>query len=229
MDALRTLKGIRILVVEDDRSISRLLQLELTHRGMVVDVAPDGMTGHDLAAQDRHDIILLDILLPGMDGEHLLARIRRDGVRTPVIMLTARDADRDKIRNLEAGADDYLTKPFNIDELVARMRAVLRRVAPPHHLAVADLVIDPESREVRRDGQAVDLTAREFDLLHYLARNQRTVLTRAQILDEVWSERPDVDPNVIDVYIGYLRKKIDRPGLPRLIRTVRGVGFSLRE
>lgn len=220
---------VRLLVVEDDRAISRLLQLELTHRGMRVDIVPDGITGYDLALQRRHDAILLDIMMPGMDGERLLAKIRREGIRTPVIMVTARDADRDKIRNLETGADDYLTKPFNVDELVARIRAVLRRVAPPEHLAVADLQIDLDSREVRRDGQPIDLTAREFDLLVYLARNGRTVLTRAQILDAVWSERPDVDPNVIDVYIGYLRKKIDIPGLPRLIHTVRGVGFSIRE
>ena len=219
----------RLLVVEDDKAISRLLQLELTHRGMHVDVAPDGTTGYDLAVQERHDVILLDILMPGMDGERLLTKIRREGVRTPVIMLTALDADRDKIRNLETGADDYLTKPFNIDELVARIRAILRRVAPPEQLVIADLRIDLESRDVRRDGQPIDLTAREFDLLLYLARNPRTVLTRAQILDEVWSERPDVDPNIIDVYIGYLRKKIDTPGLPRLIQTVRGVGFSIRE
>lgn len=220
---------VRLLVVEDDKAISRLLQLELAHRGMTVDVASDGMAGLDLARANRHDIILLDILLPGIDGERLLATIRREGIRTPVIMLTARDADRDKIRNLETGADDYLTKPFNIDELVARMRAVLRRVAPPAHVVLADLAIDLDAREVRRGDQPIDLTVREFDLLSYLARNARTVLTRAQILDAVWSERPDVDPNVLDVYIGYLRKKIDRRGRPRLIQTVRGVGFTIRD
>jgi DNA-binding response OmpR family regulator len=220
---------VRLLVVEDDKAISRLLQLELTHRGMQVDVAPDGTTGYELAAQQRHDVILLDILMPGMDGERLLAKIRREGIRTPVIMVTARDADRDKVRNLETGADDYLTKPFNIDELVARIRAILRRTQPPEQVTIADLRIDIDTREVRRNGRPIDLTAREFDLLLYLARNGRTVLTRAQILDAVWSERPDVDPNVIDVYIGYLRKKIDAPGLPRLIHTVRGVGFSIRE
>lgn len=220
---------VRLLVVEDDKAISRLLQLELAHRGMTVDVASDGMAGLDLARANRHDIILLDILLPGIDGERLLATIRREGIRTPVIMLTARDADRDKIRNLETGADDYLTKPFNIDELVARMRAVLRRVALPAQVMIADLAIDLDACEVRRGDQPIDLTAREFDLLSYLARNARTVLTRAQILDAVWSERPDVDPNVLDVYIGYLRKKIDRPGRPRLIQTVRGVGFTIRD
>jgi DNA-binding response OmpR family regulator len=220
---------IRVLLVEDDRSISRLLELELTHRGMQVEVAPDGLSGHERASQDRHDIIVLDILLPGMDGERLLAKIRGNGTRTPVIMLTAMDADRDKVRNLETGADDYLTKPFNIDELVARIRAILRRVEPPSQLTIADLVIDLETHDVARGGDPIELTAKEFELLAYLARNARTVLTRAQILDHVWSERPDVEPNVIDVYIGYLRRKIDRPGSARLIRTIRGVGFSLRE
>lgn len=196
---------------------------------MQVEVAADGIAGHDLASEDRHDIIVLDILLPGLDGERLLLKLRRDGSQTPVIMLTARDADRDKVRNLETGADDYLTKPFNIDELIARIRAILRRVETPSQLTIADLVIDPETHEVSRGGERIDLTAKEFELLAYLARNARTVLTRAQILDHVWSERPDVEPNVIDVYIGYLRKKIDRPGSARLIRTIRGVGFSLRE
>lgn len=222
-------QSIRALVVEDDPSISRLLQLELTHRGFHVDVARNGTDGYDTASQRRHDVILLDILLPGMDGERMLATLRRDGVRTPVIMLTARDADRDKIRNLEVGADDYLTKPFNVEELVARIRAVLRRADPARVIMVGELVIDLDAREVRRGERTIDLTAREFDLLAYLARNVRTVLSRAQILDHVWSERPDVEPNVIDVYIGYLRKKIDGPGEPRLIQTVRGVGFSLRE
>jgi len=196
---------------------------------MRVDVAPDGLSGHERATRERYDIIVLDILLPGMDGERVLAKLRRDGSRTPVIMLTAMDADRDKVRNLETGADDYLTKPFNIDELVARIRAILRRVDPPTHLTVGDLVIDLETREVTRGGREIELTGREFDLLAYLASNARTVLSRAQILDHVWSERPDVEPNGIDVYIGYLRRKIDCPGSAGLIRTIRGVGFSLRE
>jgi DNA-binding response OmpR family regulator len=221
--------GLRVLVVEDDPSISRLLELELRHRGMEVHVAADGQTGLTLAGQHRHDVILLDILLPVMDGERVLYKLRQDGIRTPVIMLTARDSDRDKIRNLDVGADDYLTKPFNVDELVARMRAVLRRVQPDTVLRIADLDINLSTREVYRDSDPVDLTAREYDLLVLMAQNARQVLTRSRILERVWSENPDVDPNVLDVYIGYLRRKIDRPGLPRLIRTVRGVGYALRE
>jgi DNA-binding response OmpR family regulator len=223
------LSGLRALVVEDDPSIARLLELELRHRGMRVQVAADGSAGLAEAEQHRHDVILLDILLPVLDGERLLAKLRRQGVQTPVIMLTARDGDRDKIRNLEAGADDYLTKPFNIDELIARIRAVLRRVQPEPVLRVAGLEVNLATREAHRDGVAIELTAREFDLLALLASNARQVLPRGRILERVWEDRPDVDPNVLDVYIGYLRRKIDRPGLPRLIQTVRGVGYTLRE
>jgi DNA-binding response OmpR family regulator len=223
------LSGLRALVVEDDPSIARLLELELRHRGMRVQVAADGSAGLAEAEQHRHDVILLDILLPVLDGERLLAKLRRQGVQTPVIMLTARDGDRDKIRNLEVGADDYLTKPFNIDELIARIRAVLRRVQPEPVLRVAGLEVNLATREAHRDGVAIELTAREFDLLALLASNARQVLPRGRILERVWEDRPDVDPNVLDVYIGYLRRKIDRPGLPRLIQTVRGVGYTLRE
>jgi DNA-binding response OmpR family regulator len=183
----------------------------------------------EAAGQRRHDVILLDILLPGMDGERILYRMRQQGISTPVIMLTARDGDRDKIRNLDVGADDYLTKPFNVDELVSRMRAVLRRTAADTLLRIADLEINLDTREVRRGDRVIDLTAREYDLLGLLARYPRTVLSRPQILDRVWEDRPDVDPNVLDVYIGYLRRKIDLPGETRLIHTVRGVGFTLRE
>jgi DNA-binding response OmpR family regulator len=164
-----------------------------------------------------------------MDGERMLYRMRRQGIQTPVIMLTACDSDRDKIRNLDVGADDYLTKPFNVDELVSRMRAVLRRIRSDTLLRIADLEINLDTREVRRGDRAIDLTAREYDLLALLSRNARTVLSRPQILDLVWEDRPDVDPNVLDVYIGYLRTKIDLPGEVRLIHTVRGVGFTLRD
>jgi DNA-binding response OmpR family regulator len=229
MQRLGLRPGTRVLVVEDDPSISRLLQLELGHRGLDVRPVADGLAALGAIDDFQPHAIVLDILLPGMDGEHILQRLRRDGNRTPVIMLTARDRASDKVRNLDTGADDYLTKPFDIDELLARIRAVLRRVEPDDSIRVADLEIDLAARLVRRGGRTIELTAREFDLLAYLATNARHVLPRSSILDSVWREHPEVDPNVVDVYIGYLRRKLDGDGAPRLIHTVRGVGFSLRE
>jgi DNA-binding response OmpR family regulator len=217
----------RILVIEDDPSISRLLQLELEHRGFVVSTEANGARALDAIDKIRPDVVILDILLPGMDGERILATLRRSGASTPVIMLTARDASRDKIRNLNTGADDYLTKPFEIDELVARIGAVLRRVKPATVIRVGDLEIDADAVTVRRGGSLIELTAREFDLLLVLARNANHVLSRDVLLDRVWDGDPD--PNVVDVYIGYLRRKIDGEGRTPLIRTVRGVGFTLRE
>jgi DNA-binding response OmpR family regulator len=217
----------RILVIEDDPSISRLLQLELEHRGFVVSTEANGGRALDAIEQIRPDVVILDILLPGMDGERILANLRRSGANTPVIMLTARDASRDKIRNLNTGADDYLTKPFEIDELVARIGAVLRRVKPATVIRLGDLEIDADAVTVRRGGSLIELTAREFDLLLVLARNANHVLSRDVLLDRIWDGDPD--PNVVDVYIGYLRRKIDGEGRTPLIRTVRGVGFTLRE
>jgi DNA-binding response OmpR family regulator len=217
----------RILVIEDDPSISRLLQLELEHRGFVVFTEANGARALNAIEQIRPDVVILDILLPGMDGERILATLRRSGASTPVIMLTARDASRDKIRNLNTGADDYLTKPFEIDELVARIGAVLRRVKPAAVIRVGDLEIDADAVTVRRGGSLIELTAREFELLLVLARNANHVLSRDVLLDRVWDGDPD--PNVVDVYIGYLRRKIDGEGRTPLIRTVRGVGFTLRE
>lgn len=228
--ALSVLKpGTKILVVEDDPSISRLLQLELEHRGLVVELVADGMVALDVVEAVRPQAIVLDILLPGVDGEKILERLRRQGIRTPVIMLTARDRPHDKIRNLDTGADDYLTKPFDIDELLARLRAVLRRVEPEEILRVTDLEINTTTREVRRGDRVIDLTMREYELLEYLGRNARHVLSRDTLLKYIWRELPEADPNVVDVYIGYLRKKLDQAGAPRLIQTVRGVGFTLRE
>jgi DNA-binding response OmpR family regulator len=223
------LRDLRVLVIEDDRVIARLLEIELTHRGMAVQVCHNGLDGIARAEQRRHDVILLDIMLPGMDGERILAKLRRAGIHTPVIMLTARDADRDKIRNLDTGADDYLTKPFNIDELLARMRAVLRRTGSDPVLRAGSLEVNTGTREVFRGDRAIDLTAREFDLLALLAHNARAVVPRSRILERVWGDRPDIDPNVLDVYIGYLRRKLEAPGEPRLIHTVRGVGYALRD
>ena len=219
----------RILVVEDDQSFARLLELELRHRKFAVRVVGDGRVALDAVEEFAPQAIILDILLPGMDGERTLRELRRRGIGVPVLFLTARDGQRDKVRSLDLGADDYLTKPFDIEELLARLRAVLRRAMPEETLRIGDLVIETATREVRRGGARIDLTAREFDLLEYLARNARRVLTRDLLLDRVWRATPDADPNVVDVYIGYLRKKIDLPDLPRLIKTVRGVGFTLRE
>lgn len=217
----------RVLVIEDDRSISRLLQLELEHRGMMVRCEKDGIAGLQAVKAFAPDIILLDILLPGMDGEHILFKLREEGNRTPVIMLTARDRPIDKVRNLDVGADDYLTKPFDIDELLARMRSVLRRIPATETMRVDEL--DRATRIVRRGERTIDLTAREFELVDLLMTNARRVLPRDVILDRIWGYDADVDPNVLDVYIGYLRKKIEVPDLPRLIHTIRGVGFTMRE
>lgn len=221
--------GTRILLVEDDPSISRLLQLELEHRGLDVRIVPDGLAVLSATAEFAPQVIVLDVLLPGMDGERVLRQIRQRGIGTPVVMLTARDGPRDKVRSLDGGADDYLTKPFDVEELLARLRAVLRRVEPDEVQRVGDLEVNTTTRQVLRGARRIDLTAREYDLLEYLARNARRVLSRDLILDRVWRETPEADPNVVDVYIGYLRKKIDLPGEPRLIQTVRGVGFTLRD
>ena len=221
--------GTRILLIEDDRSISRLLKLELEHRGLAVQTIFDGAAALPAIKAFAPQAIVLDILLPGMDGERVLRHLRSRGISTPVVMLTARDAARDKVRTLDLGADDYLTKPFDIEELLARLRAVLRRVDPDETLRIADLAIDTAAREVRRGNRRIELTTREYELLELLARNTRRVLPRETILDRIWHESPDVDPNVLDVYIGYLRRKIERPDQPRLIQTVRGVGFTLRD
>ena len=220
-------RGTRILVVEDDSSISRLLQLELEHRGIDVRVEANGLSALAALESFRPDAVVLDILLPGMDGEHVLNRIRGEGCHLPVIMLTAWDAARDKIRTLNTGADDYLTKPFDVEELIARLGAIMRRVEPAEVLRVGDLELDADAVTVRRGGAFVQLTAREFELLHFLALNAGRVLSRDMILDRVWNSG-EVDPNVVDVYIGYLRRKIDSEGRTPMIRTVRSVGFTLR-
>jgi len=217
-----------VLLVEDDRSIWRLLQLELEHRGMDVRVVTDGNAALPAVVEHDPQIIVLDILLPGINGEQVLRQLRASAIGTPVIMLTARDSARDKVRALDGGADDYLTKPFDISELLARMRAVLRRYETDEVLRIDDLTINTATREIRRGDADIELTAREYDLLMYLAQNAGRVLTRDMILDHVWRDALDVDPNVVNVYIGYLRRKIDRQSERNLIRTVRGVGFSLR-
>jgi DNA-binding response OmpR family regulator len=221
--------GTRILLVEDDRAISRLLQLELEHRGYTVQCVYDGPSAMPAVETFGPDVIVLDILLPGMDGERVLQQVRGSGLATPIVMLTARDLARDKIRNLDGGADDYLTKPFDTDELLARLRAVLRRVEPEEVVRIGDLAVNLGTRQAWRGNREIALTTREFDLLAFMAQNARQALPRDLLLDRVWGHALDADPNVVDVYIGYLRRKIDPPGEPRLIQTIRGVGFTLRE
>jgi DNA-binding response OmpR family regulator len=222
--------GTRILIVEDDSSIARLVQLELEHRGLRVRCAYDGPSGLEAVADFDPSAIVLDIMLPGMDGVGVLKRLRQKGNGVPVIMLTARDTAADKVHSLDLGADDYLTKPFDTEELMARLRALLRRVEGDEVLRVADLEIDTATREVRRGERKVEnLTAREYELLEFIARNPRRVLSRDLLLSRVWDQEYGIETNVVDVYVGYLRKKLDTPGEVRLIQTVRGVGYSLRE
>ncbi len=219
----------RILVVEDDPNIAELLQLQLQHRNLKVRCEYDGPSGLKAAAEFDPEVIILDIMLPGMDGVGVLKELRRRGNRTPVIMLTARNAPMDKVHSLDRGADDYLSKPFSMEELAARIRALLRRVQGDEVLRVGNLEINTATREVRRGARKVDLTVREYDLLEFMARNPRRVLPRDLLLSRVWNQESGVETNKVDVYITYLRKKIDVPGEPKLIRTVRGVGYALRE
>ena len=218
-----------ILVVEDDRSIARLVQLELEHRNFVVRCAYDGPSGLGAVSEFKPAAIVLDIMLPGLDGVGVLKELRAAGNRVPVIMLTARGAPLDKVHSLDRGADDYLTKPFNVEELMARLRALLRRAGEDEVIRVADLEIDTATREVRRGAREIDLTAREYELLEYMARHPRRVLSRDLLLARVWQLECGIGTNVVDVYIGYLRKKVDAPGEIRLIKTVRGAGYALKE
>jgi DNA-binding response OmpR family regulator len=222
--------GTRILIVEDDRSVARLIQLELEHRGFVVRCAHDGPSGLEAALEFEPSAIILDIMLPGTHGVGVLKKLRQRDNRVPVIMLTARDTSADKVHSLDMGADDYLTKPFDTEELMARLRALLRRAEGDEVLRVADLEINTATREVKRGERKVEeLTAREYELLEFMARNPRRVLSRDLLLSRVWEQEYGVETNVVDVYVGYLRKKIDAPGDTRLIQTIRGVGYALRE
>lgn len=226
----------RILVVEDEARIARLLELELEHEGYQVSKIMDGMEALEAYRTGQWDLILLDVMLPGMSGMDLLRRIRADDTNTPIILLTARDAVEDKVSGLDLGANDYMTKPFQIEELLARIRAALRLRSANHSqtsddnwLGAGDLKLNEVTREVIRGEKAIELTPREFDLLVYLLKHKKQVLNREQILEAVWGFDYYGDTNVVDVYVRYIRKKMDYGYETALIHTVRGVGYVLKE
>jgi two-component system, OmpR family, response regulator len=222
---------VRVLVVEDEVKMAGLLQRGLREEGYAVDVASDAREALWLAAENPYDGIVLDVMLPDMDGFEVCRKLREAGRWSPVLMLTARDAVPDRVAGLDAGADDYLTKPFSFAELLARLRAVVRRGAPerPSVLRVGDLTLDPATRRVARGDAPIALTAREFALLEYLMRHRGEVQSRTRLIEHVWDFAFDGDSNVVDVYVRYLREKVDRPFGRDSIETVRGAGYRLRE
>jgi DNA-binding response OmpR family regulator len=218
-----------ILVVEDEHAVARGLQYALQQEGYEVTLARSGEEGLESATREAPDLILLDVRLPGMDGFEVLRRLRAAGTKSPVLMLTARDEEVDKVIGLELGADDYLTKPFSFVVLLARLRAMLRRGAEPRpaSLSAGDLVLDPAARTVHRGDEAIELTPREFSLLEYLMRHAGQAVPKAEILHHVWDSHYAGDANVVEVYVGYLRRKIDTPFERHAVRTVRGAGYRL--
>jgi DNA-binding response OmpR family regulator len=223
--------GTHILMVEDEVKLAQFVQLELTYEGYDVRVANDGLSGLMAARDQTPDLIILDWMMPGLSGLEVCRRLRQTGCQTPVILLTAKDEVSDRVEGLDAGADDYVVKPFSIEELLARVRAHLRRHDPQEAemLVFSDLTLDRKSRQVTRGPRSIELTAKEFDLLNYLMTNPRQVLTRDRILEEVWGYDFMGDSNIIEVYVRYLRLKLEAGGESRLIQTVRGVGYVLRE
>ncbi|OWY70800.1 DNA-binding response regulator [cyanobacterium TDX16] len=221
---------MRALVVEDEPGVATFIEGCLRESSIAVDVAADGQTGFQLGTENPYDIIVLDLMLPIRDGFSVVRGLRAEGVQTPVICLTARDAVDDRVRGLDCGADDYLVKPFSPAELLARIRALVRRTSavPTNPIRVGDLVVDVVARHVERAGRRIDLSSKEFALLEYLARNTGHVLTRYMILEKVWDMNQDPLTNVVDVQMTRLRKKIDHGFETPLIHTIRGVGFVLR-
>ena len=223
--------SIQIVIVEDEEKLARFIEMELGYEGYEVSVANDGLTGLTTIRDKDPDLIILDWMMPGMTGVEVCRRLRTTGVKTPVILLTAKDEVSDRVTGLDAGADDYLVKPFSIEELLARVRAHLRRTQEDdtETLRFDDLSLDRQTREVFRGKRAIELTAKEFDLLEYLLSYPRQVITRDRILEEVWGYDFMGDSNIIEVYIRYLRLKLEAEGERRLIQTVRGVGYVLRD
>ncbi|MGI1691472.1 heavy metal response regulator transcription factor [Thermoanaerobacter uzonensis] len=222
---------MRILIVDDEENLVNALYKALKEEGYSVDIAQDGLEGLEYAKMNVYDVIILDIMLPGMDGIKILENLRNEGINTPILMLTAKDATEDKVKGLDTGADDYMTKPFELCELMARIRALLRREAPTKSpiLKLADLELNTLTRQVKRGDKEITLTSKEFALLEYMMRNAGRVLTRTQIADHIWDYEFDGFSNIIDVYIRYLRKKIDDDFENKLIHTIRGSGYCLKE
>ena len=222
---------MRLLLVEDERKVSDLVARALRAESYAVDVAEDGQRGWELAQSYQYDLIILDLMLPQLPGEELLRRIRRTNPNVPILVLTARAATQDKVNNFEAGADDYLTKPFAFAELVMRVKALLRRgpITRSSVLRVGDLEVDRFTQQVRRAGRRIELTAKEYALLEYLAANPGRVFSRTMIIEHVWDQSFEGLTNIVDVYVRHLRSKVDDPFPVKLIRTVRGVGYGLAE
>ena len=220
---------MRVLLVEDEKALAETVRRGLSNEGFVVDVAHDGVTGQWMATENPYDVIVLDIMLPGRNGYEVLRNLRGLKVWTPAMMLTAKDGEYDQTDAFDLGADDYLTKPFSFVVLVARLRALVRRGAParPVDLAVGSLLLDPNRRTVSRNGHPISLTAKEFSVLQFLMRHPEVVLSKAEILDNVWDQAFDGSENIVEVYVGYLRRKIDAAfGVTSLV-TVRGMGYRL--
>jgi two-component system copper resistance phosphate regulon response regulator CusR len=222
---------MRILIVEDDQKLARQLQKGLAEQGYTATLAFEGHEGLHTARSEPFDVFVLDVMLPGIDGFSLVRRLRTSGSVTPILLLTARDTAEDIVMGLDAGADDYLTKPFSFKVLVARLRALSRRkqVEPRTHLHIADLVLDSPRHEVKRAGVPIPLTPREFELLELLLRNSGRVLTRSRLIEAVWGSERDVESNTLDVFISQLRTKLEAAGMSKLIHTIRGIGYTLRE
>lgn len=222
---------MRLLLIEDERKVSDFIARGLRAERYAVDVATDGASGWDMASTVNYDLIILDLMLPGLNGTELLKRFRKQGGKAAVLVLTARDATKDKVENFEAGADDYLTKPFAFAELLVRVKALLRR--PPvernHLLKVADLEVDQLTHQARRAGKRIELTSKEYSLLEYLMINSGRVLTRTMIIEHVWDESFEGLTNIVDVYVRHLREKIDEEHQLKLIRTIRGSGYCLTD
>jgi two-component system response regulator MprA len=227
---MERLMNERILIIEDDQAILKLLQRGLAYEGYTVDTALDGRSGLNLSRDHQPDLVILDWMLPGMDGLEVCHRLRTGG-EVPILMLTAKDTIEDRVQGLDAGADDYMIKPFNLDELLARVRALLRRTQPERIpvLKFSDLTLDTGSRQASRGSRLIPLTAKEYELLELFLRHPKQVLTREVIFDRVWGYDFGGESNVLEVYIRYLRQKLEADSEQRLIHTVRGVGYVMRE